>query len=129
MKAATLSFRLAPGADLRRGIEGYCRKRGLRAAAIVTCVGSLRQAQLRLAGARRTETVAGPLEIVSLMGTISSNGAHLHAAVADAEGRVKGGHVAVGCIVDTTAEVGRLWIPLAINSATPFHCRAAGIAN
>jgi len=49
--------------------------------------------------------VTGPLEIVSLVGTIASNGAHLHAAVADAEGRVTGGHVAFGCIVDTTAEV------------------------
>ena len=30
---------------------------------------------------------------------------HLHAAVADADGRVTGGHVAAGCVVRTTAEV------------------------
>ena len=32
-------------------------------------------------------------------------GAHLHASLADADGRVLGGHVAPGCIVRTTAEV------------------------
>jgi predicted DNA-binding protein with PD1-like motif len=38
------------------------------------------------------------------------NGAHLHLSVADAQGRVTGGHAAYGCIVRTTAEL--LMLPL-----------------
>jgi len=105
MTITTATFRLRPGTDLRGGIEAFCRKRRLRAATIVTCVGSLAHARLRLAGGTRIETIGGPLEIVSLVGTVAANGAHLHAAVADAEGRVTGGHLCAGSHVLTTAEV------------------------
>jgi predicted DNA-binding protein with PD1-like motif len=105
MNGSVASFRLLPGTDLRAGIEAASRKRRLGAVAIVTCVGSLSHARLRLAQADRVEDVPGPLEIVSLAGTISPSGAHLHAAVADAEGRVTGGHLAYGSLVHTTAEV------------------------
>lgn len=49
----------------------------------------------------------GPFEIVSLVGTFSAGGAgcHLHASLADAQGRVVGGHVVGGMEVFTTAEV------------------------
>ena len=50
-------------------------------------------------------TLRGDLEILSLAGSLSPDGAHLHIAVADARGRVTGGHVAQGCIVRTTAEI------------------------
>ncbi len=50
-------------------------------------------------------TLAGPLEIVALSGTLSPDGVHLHLAVADAEGRMTGGHLLAGCIVRTTAEL------------------------
>jgi predicted DNA-binding protein with PD1-like motif len=99
------TFRLTPGTDLRTGIEDACRKRRLGAVAIVTCVVSLSHARLRLANADRIEDVSGPLEIVSLAGTVSAGGAHLHTAVADANGRVTGGHLAYGSLVFTTAEV------------------------
>ena len=36
---------------------------------------------------------------------IAADGSHLHLSVADAQGRVLGGHAAYGCIVRTTAEV------------------------
>jgi len=105
MSATVASFRLTPGADLRAGIEDACRKRRLGAVAIVTCVGSLSHARLRLADANDVADIEGPLEIVSLAGTVAVSGAHLHAAVADANGRVVGGHLAYGSIVYTTAEV------------------------
>ena len=53
---------------------------------------------------RGTETIA-PLELITLSGTLSPDGVHLHASVADAQGRMTGGHVMPGCIVRTTAEV------------------------
>ena len=49
--------------------------------------------------------VAGPLEIVSLVGTLSADGCHLHASVSNGEGRTSGGHLLEGCPIYTTAEV------------------------
>ena len=45
------------------------------------------------------------LEILTLAGSLSPDGAHLHMSLADSAGRVIGGHVAQGCVVRTTAEV------------------------
>jgi uncharacterized protein len=72
---------------------------------VLTCVGSLSQARLRLAGGADHATWQGPLEIVALTGTLSQDGSHLHLAVADQQGRTVGGHLAGGCAVRTTAEV------------------------
>ena len=44
-------------------------------------------------------------EIVSLTGTVSRHGCHLHMALADHQGNVVGGHVLEGCEVFTTAEI------------------------
>jgi predicted DNA-binding protein with PD1-like motif len=42
---------------------------------------------------------------VSLVGTLSMDGAHIHVAIADATGAVTGGHLLAGSIVRTTAEL------------------------
>jgi predicted DNA-binding protein with PD1-like motif len=81
------------------------RGRGCGAAFVLTGIGSLSEAHLRFAGAETPQRLTGALEILSLSGTIASNGPHLHMALADAAGAVLGGHVAPGCIVRTTAEV------------------------
>ena len=47
----------------------------------------------------------GDLEILSLAGTLSPDGAHLHIAIADASGAVLGGHLCNGSRVRTTAEL------------------------
>ena len=47
----------------------------------------------------------GPFEIVSLSGTISPNGVHLHLSIADAAGKTVGGHLVHGCVVHTTVEI------------------------
>ncbi|MET0205491.1 MAG: DUF296 domain-containing protein [Casimicrobiaceae bacterium] len=78
---------------------------GADGAFVVSGIGSLRQAAIRFAGRTHAQIVEGPLEIVSLAGTLTSDGAHLHASVSDGEGRVVGGHLGRGCIVRTTAEV------------------------
>ena len=98
-------LRLLPGEDLRLRLEAIATERAWPAAWILAAVGSLRQAHLRFAGRDQPHVMAGPLEIVALSGTLSADGAHLHAAVADADGRVVGGHVLAGCPVHTTAEV------------------------
>ena len=100
-----LPLRLMPDADLRRTLEATLTNRGVRAAFVVGGIGSLRQARLRLAGRNEPEALDGDLEILTLSGSISNDGAHLHMSVADASGRVIGGHVAYDCVVRTTAEV------------------------
>ena len=94
-----------PGADLHDGLVALARANGLEAPAVLTCVGSLSRVSLRMAGATRTETIEGTFEIVSLVGTLSPDGAHLHVSIADAAGVVTGGHLLPGSIVRTTAEV------------------------
>ena len=101
----THALRLRPGTDLRLALEEATRVHGLAAGCVLTCVGSLARARLRLAGGERVLELAGPLEIVALVGTLSPDGPHLHAALADAEGEVRGGHVLAGCLVHTTAEL------------------------
>ena len=106
-----LPLRITPGEDLRRALEGALATRGVDAAFVISGIGSLRQAQLRLAGKAEPVALEGDLEILTLAGTLSGDGAHLHMSVADAEGHVTGGHVAYGCGVRTTAEVLLVLLP------------------
>jgi predicted DNA-binding protein with PD1-like motif len=101
----TLPLRLPPGADLREALRAVLPANSVEAAFVIAGIGSLSIAQLRLAGADTPLALHGDLEILSLSGSISVDGVHLHASVADTTGRVWGGHVAPGCIVRTTAEL------------------------
>jgi len=102
-------LRLSPGDDLRGALEKAFRalaaEHGIEAACIVSAVGSLTRAVLRYADQPAGSETAGPLELLSLSGTLSPDGAHLHASVAGDKGAVVGGHVLRGCTVRTTAEV------------------------
>lgn len=98
-------LRLLPGADLRQGLETWMLRQKEQAGCVISAVGSLSQLRLRLAGAVDATTIGGDLEILSLAGTLSPDGAHLHIAVADTTGAVIGGHLAAGSLVRTTAEL------------------------
>ena len=100
-----LPLRLQPGADLRRALEAWMGEQQQQAGCMISAVGSLSVAQLRLAGASETTTICGKLEILSLSGTISPDGAHLHIAVTGSSGSVIGGHLCAGSLVRTTAEL------------------------
>ncbi|WP_322060454.1 PPC domain-containing DNA-binding protein [Paraburkholderia sp. J63] len=98
-------LRLYPGDDLRAAIENVLQKDKLRAAFVIQGIGSLSVAQLRFAGAEHPTEIRGDLEILTVAGSVSPDGAHLHMSIADARGQVFGGHVARGCKVRTTAEL------------------------
>jgi uncharacterized protein len=100
-----LPLRLSPGADLRAALKAEVAARSNRAGFVISGIGSLSEARLRLAGAGEPDNLRGALEILTLNGTVAGNGSHLHMSVADSGGRVMGGHVARGCIVRTTVEV------------------------
>jgi predicted DNA-binding protein with PD1-like motif len=76
-----------------------------QAGCVLSAVGSLSVLQLRLAGQQESTTITDDLEILSLAGTLSPDGVHLHGAVADSRGTVIGGHLCAGSLVRTTAEL------------------------
>jgi predicted DNA-binding protein with PD1-like motif len=106
------ALRLCPGDDLRDALLAYVVQQHLGAGAVLTCVGSLTMATLRLANQERPTEYRGHFEIVSLVGTLSATGgSHLHLSVADNTGRTLGGHLLSGCRVYTTAEVVLIALP------------------
>lgn len=102
-------LRLYPGDDLRGAIEAALRP--CSAAFVVQGIGSLSVARLRFAGWPHADELAGDIEILTLAGSVSPDGAHLHMSIADADGRVLGGHVVPGCIVRTTVELLAVELP------------------
>ena len=101
----TFALRLRPGDDLRQQLLAFTQAHHIAAGTLITCVGSLTVATLRLANQAGPTVYRGHFEIVSLVGTLSVNGSHLHLAVADSTGRTIGGHLLDGCRVYTTAEI------------------------
>jgi predicted DNA-binding protein with PD1-like motif len=98
-------LRLQPGDDLRLALEAWMGEQQEQAGCLISAVGSLSLAQLRLAGATQATEIHGELEILSLSGTLSPDGSHLHISVADSRGTVIGGHLCAGSLVRTTAEL------------------------
>ncbi len=101
----THAIRLKPGQDLRTAIELYVKEHKIAAGWIGTCVGSLTNYNIRFANQQNGSTGSGHFEIVSLTGTVSTNGSHIHISVSDSTGNTIGGHLLQGCNVYTTAEI------------------------
>lgn len=99
------AFRLKPGQNLKKEIEAYARKENIEAGWIMTCVGSLTQTNLRFANQPESSKSTGHFEIVSLVGTVSMHGSHLHLSVSDSTGQTIGGHLSGENLVYTTAEI------------------------
>jgi 8-oxo-dGTP diphosphatase len=103
------ALRLPPGSDLKEALQRLATVLGLRAGCILTCVGSLSRARLRMPSApgeaEDFRTFVEPLEILSLTGSLSPDGLHVHIALSRGDGTCVGGHLVPGCIVATTAEL------------------------
>jgi len=101
----TSTFRLKPGQDLLGEIEAFTVEKKIEAGCILCAVGSLTHATLRLANQQKYNEYEGHFEIVSMTGTISIHGSHIHISISDGEGRTTGGHLVSGCKIYTTAEL------------------------
>ena len=99
------TFRLKPKQDLFKEIKTFVDEKGIEAGIILACVGSLTTATLRLANSTSYNTFKGPFEIVSLTGTVSTHGSHLHISISNGDGPTIGGHLVGGCLIYTTAEI------------------------
>lgn len=98
-------LRLPPGVDLRGTLEAMAQDDPQLCGFIVCGIGSLESAVLRFADQAKAVLLTGPQEVVSMAGSVSCDGAHLHLVVADAVGRTRGGQLCHGSRVRTTMEM------------------------
>lgn len=102
---STYAFRLKPGEDLKEGIEKIVKEKNIKAGWVAACVGSLTDYTIRFANQPDGSKGSGHFEIVSLVGTVSINGSHLHISISDSTGKTIGGHLMPGCKIYTTGEI------------------------
>jgi len=99
------TFRLTPGQDLFDCIESFVLQNQIEAGCVLSGVGSLTHAVLRLANREVHNEYQGYFEIVSITGTVSIHGSHLHVSISNGDGVTIGGHLVSGCKIYTTAEI------------------------
>ena len=97
-------FRLTKGSDLKKEIESYTINNKI-SGVILCAVGCLSKLTIRLADGESFLEKEGMFEIVSITGTLSEDGIHIHISVSDESGNTIGGHLKDGCIINTTAEI------------------------
>ena len=97
-----LAFRLEKGDDLRASIEERCKD---CTAIVLSGVGCVYEARLRMAKAESYYEKKDDFEIVSLTGTVSHGNAHIHMSMSNEKGKTKGGHLEYGCLINTTCEI------------------------
>jgi predicted DNA-binding protein with PD1-like motif len=101
----TLARRLMPGQDLYLELARLADEEALDASVILSGVGSFSTATIRFADHSESTILSGPLEIVSITGTVSKHGMHVHVSVSDHNGATIGGHLTEGSRVYTTIEL------------------------
>jgi len=99
------ALRLKPGQDLKAELRALVAREQIQAGWILTAVGSLTTYCLRFANQEKGNQGQGHFEILSLVGTLSQDGLHLHMSLGDHQGHTRGGHLLDGNLVYTTAEI------------------------
>ena len=99
------AFRLTKGMDLKKSIEDYVVDHNIKSGVILSGVGCVYKAVLRTADGVTVVTLDNHYEIVSVTGTLSVDGCHIHIRLSDTELNVIGGHLKDGCLVNVTAEI------------------------
>lgn len=99
------TFRLNSAQDLFDSIESFARENQIEAGCVLSGIGSLTHFTVRLADREIPTDYEGHFEIVSLAGTVSIHGSHLHISASDGQGKTIGGHLVSGSKIYTTAEI------------------------
>src|SRR4051812_10569720 len=99
------SIRLKPHQDLKVELLKFAASEKLKAAALISCAGSLEQYNIRFANQPDGTFAKGFFEIVSLSGAFNDTSSHLHISVSDEEGNTIGGHLMNNNLIYTTAEL------------------------
>ncbi|QNI61056.1 PCC domain-containing protein [Synechococcus sp. TAK9802] len=93
-----LPLKLAPGSDLRLSLEELAQRDGI-SGFVIGVVGNLTKASFQCPGQAEPTVLEGDLEIITLNGTFSPEGVHLHLSLSDGACQVWGGHLEPGTIV------------------------------
>ena len=94
----SLPLKLAPGSDLRLSLEELARRDGI-SGFVLGVVGNLTKASFQCPGQAEPTVLEGDLEVITLNGTFSPEGVHLHLSLSDGACQVWGGHLEPGTIV------------------------------
>lgn len=90
-----LPLHLEAGADIRHALEQLAREQQAEGF-VLSVVGNLRRACFACPGRDQPTVLEGELEIITLQGTLSPSGVHLHLSFSDADCQVWGGHLEEG---------------------------------
>ena len=93
-----LPLKLAPGSDLRLSLEELAQRDGI-SGFVLGVVGNLTKASFQCPGQAEPTMLEGDLEVITLNGTFSPEGVHLHLSLSDGACQVWGGHLEPGTIV------------------------------
>ena len=99
-----LPLTLGPGSDLRRSLEQAAIAHNA-SGFVLGVVGNLSRAAFQCPGRSGPSVLEGDLEIITLNGTVSPQGVHLHLSLSDGECQVWGGHLEHGTLVLKGADV------------------------
>ena len=94
----SLPLKLAPGSDLRLSLEELAQRDGI-SGFVLGVVGNLTRASFQCPGQAEPTFLEGDLEVITLNGTFSPEGVHLHLSLSDGACQVWGGHLEPGTIV------------------------------
>ncbi|KAM4693826.1 bifunctional protein GlmU-like [Discoglossus pictus] len=124
------ALRLGPGEEIVTSLFKFVQEKKLKAPFVITCVGSVTKATLRLANADAENSneiiyLKEKFEIVSLVGSLNEK-AHLHISLSDKDGKTIGGHAMGDLEVFTTAEIvigelNNLQFTREVDERTGFH--------
>ncbi|MEB3263808.1 MAG: DUF296 domain-containing protein [Synechococcus sp.] len=125
----SLPLHLGPGSDLRRSLEQLAREHN-GSGFVLGVVGNLSQAAFQCPGRPEPTVLQGDLEIITLQGTLSPHGVHLHLSLSDGDCQVWGGHLEPGTLVLKGADllVGLLEEPAVPTSGAPAPAAEAPAA-
>lgn len=98
-------IRLKRGEDLMESIRRICKEKNIAAGVVLSGVGCILKGRIRDASGVTIRELEGHYEIVSLNGTVSAQRCHIHIALSKEDLSTIGGHLCVGCIVNTTCEL------------------------
>ncbi|MCP9825964.1 PCC domain-containing protein [Synechococcus sp. EJ6-Ellesmere] len=91
----SVPLHLKPGSDLRQALEQLAVEQNA-SGFVLGVVGNLAQAAFQCPGKISPTVLRGELEIITLQGTLSPEGVHLHLSLSDGDCRVWGGHLEPG---------------------------------
>lgn len=97
-------LQLKPGQDLKKELKKFTDSHNIKAGYVLTGVGNLTKATLRFVD-EKVKTFDKNFGIVSIDGTLSRDGMHVHIVISDNDGVTFGGHLKEGCIIYHSAEI------------------------